>query len=103
MALYLNEVWLKDPSPETFRKFIEVFGSLRGRADTLGLTSENFRLVAGPWMSIEEAKVIFIFDAPDARATLPAFGGLMAKGLLRKRRLTPMIDWDEATEFVNGL
>ena len=54
-------------------------------------------------MSIEEAKVIFVFDAPDARATLPAFGGLMAKGLLRKRRLTPMIDWDEATEFVNGL
>ena len=35
MALYLNEVWLKDPSPETFREFIEVFGSLRGQADTL--------------------------------------------------------------------
>ena len=103
MALYLNEVWLKDPSPETFREFIEVFGSLRGQADTLGLTSEIFQLVAGPWMSIEEAKVIFVFDAPDVRATLPAFGALMAKGLLKKRRLTPMVDWSEAAEFVNGL
>ena len=103
MALYLNEVWLKDPSPESFREFIDVFGSLRGQADTIGLTSEIFRLVAGPWMSIEEAKVIFIFDAPDATATLPAFGSLVAKGLLKMRRLTPMVDWDEAAEFVNGL
>ena len=91
MALYLNEVWLRDPSPESFREFIEVFGTLRGEADKIGLTDDMFRLVAGPWLSIEEAKVIFIFDAPDATTTLPAFGGLLAKGLLRKRRLTPMV------------
>ena len=103
MALYLNEVWLRDPSTESFREFIEVFGALRGQADSLGLPSDIFRLVAGPWLSIEEAKVVFIFDAPDATATLPAFGQLLAKGLLKKRRLTPLVDWDEAAKFVDTL
>ena len=103
MALYLNEVWLRDPSPESFREFIGVFGALRGQADSIGLSSDIFRLVAGPWLSIEEAKVVFIFEAPDATVTLPAYGRLLAKGLLKKRRLTEMVDWDEAAKFVNGL
>ena len=54
-------------------------------------------------LSIEEAKVVFIFDAPDATVTLPAYGRLLAKGLLKKRRLTEMVDWDEAAKFVDGL
>jgi hypothetical protein len=103
MALFLNEVWLKEPSKENFQQFIDVFGSLRGNAETIGLDADIFRLVAGPWMSIEEAKVVFIFDAPDAVSTLPAFGQLLADGLLEKRRLTPLVDWDDAAKFVDGL
>ena len=103
MALFLNEVWLRDPSPENFRRFIDVFGSLRGQAETIGLTSDIFRLVAGPWMSIEEAKVVFIFEAEDAASTLPAYGGLLADGLLKKRRLTQLVDWDQAANFVEAL
>lgn len=103
MALFLNEVWLRDPSSETFQEFIDVFGSLRGQADTIGLTSDIFRLVAGPWLSIEEAKVVFVFEAPDAAKTLPAYGGLLAKGLLEKRRLTQLVDWDDAAKFVEEL
>ena len=103
MPLFLNEVWLRDPSPESFREFIEVFGSLRGQADSIGLTSDIFRLVAGPWLSIEEAKVVFVFEAPDAADTLPAYGALLAKGLLKKRRLTQLVDWDAAAQFVEGL
>jgi hypothetical protein len=103
MALFLNEVWLRDPSPDSFREFIEAFGSLGGQEDQLGLTTDVFRLVAGPWMSIEEAKVVFVFDTPDAVETLPAFGRLLAKGLLAKRRLTPLVDWDGAAKFVSGL
>ena len=76
MALYLNEVWLREPSPESFREFIEVFAALRGQADSLGLSTDIFRLVAGPWLSIEEAKVVFVFDSPDATVTLPAYGRL---------------------------
>ena len=103
MALFLNEVWLREPSPESFREFIDVFGSLRGDADSIGLTSDIFRLVAGPWLSIEEAKVVFAFEAPDAAQTLPVYGALLAKGLLRKRRLTQLVDWDSAATFVDGL
>jgi hypothetical protein len=103
MALYLNEVWLRSPSPESFREFIEVFGSLRGQAESIGLSSDTFRLVAGPWLSIEEAKVVFIFEAPNATVTLPAYGRLLAKGLLEKRRLTEIVDWDDAAKFVDGL
>ena len=54
-------------------------------------------------MSIEEAKVVFIFEAGDAADTLPAYGGLLAKGLLKKRRLTQLVDWDQAATFVEGL
>ena len=74
-----------------------------GQADRLGLNSEMFRLIAGPWMSIEEAKVVFVFETPDAAETLPAYGQLLADGLLAKRRLTQLIEWDEATAFVDGL
>ena len=102
MALYLNEVWLNNPSPESFREFVQVFGALRGDIQSIGL-SADFRLVAGPWLSIEEPKVVFVFDIADATATLPAFGRLVAKGLLQKRRLTPLVDWNEAAKFVNDL
>ncbi len=103
MALYLNEVWLRDPSPEAFNQFIEAFGSLGGQEEQLGLTSDMFRLVAGPWMSIEEAKVVFVFDSPNAVDTLPAFGRLLAAGLLAKRKLTPLVSWEEAAQFVADL
>jgi hypothetical protein len=103
MALFLNEVWLRDPSPESFREFHAVFGALRGQAETIGLTDDIFRLVAGPWLSIEEAKVVFVFEAPDAAETLAAYGGLLAKGLLKKRRLTQLVDWDTAGDFVSAL
>ncbi len=70
MALYLNEVWLREPSPESFREFIEAFGSLSDQAEQLGLSSDMFRLVAGPWMSIEEAKVVFVFESPDPASVI---------------------------------
>jgi hypothetical protein len=54
-------------------------------------------------MSIEEAKVEFVFNSPDVAATLPAFGRLMAQGLLSKRRLTPLVDWQDAAQFVSDL
>jgi hypothetical protein len=102
MALYLNEVWLNNPSPQSFREFVQVFGALKGDAQSIGLSSD-FRLVAGPWLSIEEAKVVFVFDIADATATLPAFGRLVAKGLLQKRRLTPLVDWNGAAKFIKDL
>ena len=103
MAPFLNEVWLRDPSLENLQAFIDAFGSLGGREEDLGLASGVFQLIAGPWMSIEEAKVEFVFNSPDVAATLPAFGRLMAQGLLSKRRLTPLVDWQDAAQFVSDL
>ena len=54
-------------------------------------------------MSIEEAKVVFVFDSPNAVDTLPAFGRLLAAGLLAKRKLTPLVSWEEAAQFVADL
>jgi len=54
-------------------------------------------------MAIEEAKVVFGVESPDAVNTLLAFGRLLASGLLARRRLTPLVDWDEAAEFVESL
>jgi len=102
MALYLNEVWLNEPSPGRFEEFVGVFEKLRSDAASVGLSSD-FQLVAGPWLSIEEAKAVFVFDTADATTTLPAFGRLLAGGLLQKRRLTPLVDWDAAAKFVKGL
>ena len=68
-----------------------MFESLRGKADSIGLTSDIFRLVAGPWMSIEEAKVVFVFEAP----MLPFFPNLPQ--LLRMRPRT------EAARFVAAM
>jgi hypothetical protein len=102
MALYLNEVWLNEPNPSSFREFVEVFGKLRGETQSLGLSSD-FRLVSGPWLSVEEAKVVYVFEVDDVSATLQPFGRLLAKGLLKRRRLTPVADWDAAKRFVSGL
>ena len=103
MPLFLNEIWLRKPSPESFAEFIETYGFLGGQEDQLGLTTGQFRLVAGPWMSIEEAKVVFVFDSPNVAETLPAFGRLLAAGLISKRKLTPLVSWEEAGKFVDGL
>ena len=101
--MFLNEVGLREPSGEGFREFIDDFRSLRGDAEPLGLTSDIFRLVAEPWLSIEEATVVFVFEASDAAQTLPAYGALLANGLLRKHKLSQLVDWDAAATFVEGL
>lgn len=54
-------------------------------------------------MSIGDAKMVFVFETPDAAQTMPAYGQLLADGLLAKRRLTQLIDWDEAAAFAERL
>ena len=53
-------------------------------------------------MPIEEAKLVFVFEARDAAETLLAYGGLLEKGLLKKRKLARIVDCDDAAMFVNG-
>jgi hypothetical protein len=64
MALYLDEVWLKDPSPERMKEFVGLIGSAAKNPASVGAPQE-VRFAGGPWFSNEEPKVIFLVDIPD--------------------------------------
>jgi hypothetical protein len=90
MSLYLDEIWLHWDSPETAQRALTTFRSM---------DSESFnwppgvRLVAGPWFSNEEAKIVLILDIADHAATFTAFTLATAHGLIARRRLTPVVAW----------
>src|SRR3954465_10045577 len=94
MALYLDEVLLKDPSPERMKEFVRMIGMAAKSPASIGAPQE-VRFVAGPWASNEEAKVIFIVDIPNHTPTFQVFSKFIVQGLIEKRRLTPIVDWSE--------
>lgn len=102
MALYLDEVWLKDPSPERMKEFVGLIGSAAKNPASVGAPQE-VRFVAGPWASNEEAKVIFVVDIPDHTPTYQIFGKLLSTGLVEKRLLTPIVEWGEVEKMVEQL
>ncbi len=102
MALYLDEVWLKDPSPERMKEFVRLIGSAAKNPASVGAPQE-VRFIAGPWASNEEAKVIFVVDIPDHTPTYQIFGKLLSTGLVEKRRLTPIVEWGEVEKMVEHL
>ena len=102
MALYLDEVWLKDPSPERMKEFVRLIGSAAKNPASVGAPQE-VRFVAGPWASNEEAKVIFVVDIPDHTPTYQIFGKLLSTGLVEKRLLTPVVEWGEVEKMVEQL
>ncbi len=59
----------------------------------------DLNLLAGPWLSNEEAKVYFVFEIDDPTETFEAFADRVADGLFLKRRLTLIQDWDGARSF----
>ena len=99
MALYLDEVWLKDPSAERMREFVGLIGSAATSPASVGAPQE-LRFAGGPWFSNEEAKAIFLVDIPDHTSTFQIFGKMVASGLIEKRRLTPIVEWAEAEKLV---
>lgn len=102
MALYLDEVWLKDPSPERMKEFVRMIGTAAKNPASVGAPPE-VRFVAGPWASNEEPKVIFIVDIPNHTPTFQIFGKLVSQGLVEKRRLTPIVEWGEVEKMVGQL
>lgn len=102
MPLYLDEIWLKDPSPDRVKEFVSLIGSAAKSPASVG-APEKVRFVAGPWASNEEAKVIFVIDIPDHTATFQVFATIVAKGLVEKRRLTPIVEWSEAEKLAQQL
>ena len=102
MALYLDEVWLKDPSPERVKEFAKMMSKASKSPASIGAPSD-VRFVAGPWASNEEAKAIFVVDIPDHTPTFQIFGKLVSTGLIEKRRLTPIVEWEHVEKMVEQL
>ena len=102
VTTYLNEVWLANPSAASFKKFVDAFGKLKDDPAALGLPAD-FRLIAGPWFSSEEAKALFVFEIDDINVTFPVFTRLVAAGLLARRRVTPIVPWSAAEELAREL
>ena len=102
MALYLDEVWLKDPSPERIKEFVRMIGMAAKSPANVGAPQE-VRFVAGPWASNEEAKVIFVVDIPNHTSTFQVFSKFVAQGLVEKRRLTPIVEWSEVEKMAGQL
>lgn len=102
MALYLDEVWVKDPTPERVKAFVRLIGTAAKVPTSLGVP-QGVHQVAGPWMSNEEPKAIFIVEIPDHTPTFQLFGRHMAGGLIERRRLTPIVEWDAVEKMVEQL
>lgn len=95
MPKFFNEVWMRDMSPETVQGVVDFLGNLQDEVRPSNLPSD-FKLLAGPWLSNEEAKVCFVFEVNDPTQTFEAFAERVADGLFLKRRLTLVQDWDGA-------
>ncbi|MBI3303075.1 MAG: hypothetical protein HYZ72_13500 [Deltaproteobacteria bacterium] len=102
MALYLDEAWIKDPTPERVKEFVRLINTAVKSPTSLG-APQGVRVVAGPWASNEEAKVIFVVDIPDHTPTFQVFARLVTQGLIEKRRLTPIVEWSEVEKMVGQL
>jgi hypothetical protein len=94
MALFLDEIWLKDPSPDRAREFTRVIELAHENPVNLEVPAET-KMIAGPWASNEENKILFVVDMPNHTATFHIFSRLVAQGLIERRRLTPIVDWGE--------
>jgi hypothetical protein len=87
MPLYLDEIyWNPDRTSEVKEMFKGVLDGSRG-------FPEGVSLKGGPWASNEEPKIVLVLDIQDHAKTFETFQGLVAKGVIAKRRLTPIVEW----------
>lgn len=93
MPIFLNEVWLGDVSPKVMDEAVAFFGNLSvGRKP--GNLPDDLKMLAGPWLSAEEPKVMFVFEIDDPSTMFDAYAERMRSGLFARRRLTLLSDWD---------
>lgn len=94
MPLYIDEIWVKDPTPARMKQFVEMIGQAAKNPASIGAPQE-VKIVAGPWGSNEEPKIIFVIDIPNHTTTYQVFSKFITQGLIERRRLTPVVDWSE--------
>src|SRR4051794_26853048 len=100
MPLFLNEVWLGDIKPELIEEAVAFFGNL-----SVGTKPDNLppdlRMVAGPWLSAEEAKVIFIFEIAPPSTFFDPCARRVAGGLSARRKLTLLSGWEQMKAYTD--
>ena len=100
MPLYLDEIWLQWSTPAEFEEKLRRFLPM-GDGDFA--YPEGVKLVAGPWFSNEEGKIVLVLDIPDHSKTFQAFGMALGYGVVGKRRLAPIVPWSEVKELSAAL
>lgn len=90
MPLYLDEIWLPCEAPDRARQALAAFRPMDGASFPW---PEGVTRVAGPWFSNEEAKIVLVLDIADHAATFTSFTLGVAHGLIARRRLTPLVEW----------
>lgn len=100
MSLFLDEISLEWSDAADARRVLTAFGAMGSGTFPF---PEGVRLVAGPWFSNEEPKIILILDIRDHAATFPQFGLAMVHKLIARRRLTPIVDWTAMQDLLRGL
>jgi hypothetical protein len=95
MPLYLDEIYFNVASKDDFKKAYELINGAMTKGFPPGVT-----LKAGPWASNEEAKILLILDIQDHAQTFGPFSGAVATGIVSKRRLSPIVDWNAVEKAV---
>lgn len=98
MALHLAEIHLRIEDAESAKA---AMAAARRVAD--GHLPEGFRLVAGPWMSNEEPKLVLVLDFDDHTRTLDFFWPALARGTVTRRRFTPLVELDDLAKVVETI
>lgn len=98
MPLYLDEIYLNASNSENTKRALKFFAEVFKGGFPPGVT-----LIAGPWMSNEEAKVVLVLDIKDHSLTFNPFSKALAQGIVLKRQLEPIVDWSEALKVASDL
>ena len=100
MPLYLDEIWLKWDSIDKAKQVLTQFRSMGSGGFPY---PEGVTLKAGPWFSNEEAKIVLVLDIADHTKTFGAFGLALAHGLIKRRRLAPIVEWSALEDVMSKL
>lgn len=98
MPIFLNEVWLGELTPAVMDEAVTFFGNLSVGTKPANLPGD-LRMLAGPWLSAEEAKVMFIFEINDPSDMFDAYAERMVSGLFARRKLTLLSSWDSLKDY----
>ena len=95
MSLFLVEIQMDVSTPEKREQVMQRLEQVVQAGGT-----PTGRLVAGPWVSLENPTVTLVIDNPDLDQTMPEIIGLYNAGLIRDTRIRPVMDYEKAKAAV---